>query len=205
MKEANRILLLCDKSQGNDAGISGCRGVSRSVTVFAREPIVLVFAQVRRKMTSVAEDFWKVYKHEWVDAKKALKIHKHDEEIIYLLMQIVRGVYEFCIGEAKQHKKRKKEELVEEYVQHKLPMSFDRNHLTPPVQKFITRCVECLYHMCTSKSPPYIYWIPKGEVIDREKFDIEGNKENHVCDWTVWPAVMSNSDSLLKKGVVIPV
>lgn len=159
-------------------------------------------------MSSVAEEFWSIYKKEWKEARKALRVHKHDEEIIYLLMQIVRGVYDFCQDEVKtgsHHKKRKSEELTEEYIHHKLPVSFDRDHVTQPVKTYIHRCIQCLRHMCTSKTGMYIYWIPKGDMIDKEKFDVDGNKEEHICDWTVWPAVIGDDGTVLKKGIVIPV
>jgi hypothetical protein len=41
-------------------------------------------------MEAIADVLWKVYNKEWREARLSLKIHKHDEEIIYLLMQLVR-------------------------------------------------------------------------------------------------------------------
>jgi hypothetical protein len=45
---------------------------------------------IQTKMEAIADDLWKVYNKEWREARLSLKIHKHDEEIIYLLMQLVR-------------------------------------------------------------------------------------------------------------------
>lgn len=160
-------------------------------------------------MASVADEFWKIYSKEWEEARQALSsIKKHEEEIIYLLMQIVRSVNDFCLDETKgsHHKKKKTEELTEEYIHHRLPPSFHKDHVTSPIRSFIHRCIECLYQMCSMKhSQPYIYWTPKGELIDRDKFVIKGDRDEHVCDWTVWPAVMAKDGTVLKKGVVVPV
>ncbi|XP_045202742.2 uncharacterized protein LOC123556219 [Mercenaria mercenaria] len=158
-------------------------------------------------MAAVADDFWNIYSKEWQEANQSLRSEKHDEEIIYLLMQIVRGVYDFCVNETKNsHHKKTTEELTESYLHHKLPPSLHRDHVTNPVRSFVHRCVGCLHQMCLLKhSPLYIYWIPKGEVIDKQKFDIKGDKDEHVCDWTVWPAVIHTDGTVLKKGVVIPV
>ncbi|XP_060581507.1 uncharacterized protein LOC132738096 [Ruditapes philippinarum] len=158
-------------------------------------------------MEAIADDLWKVYNKEWREARLSLKIHKHDEEIIYLLMQLVRGIYEFCQNETKEsHHKKKTEQLTEIYLHQKLPPSFNKDHVTNPIRSFVHSCIRCLYHMCSLKhSPLYIYWIPKGEMIDKNKFEIEGDKDKHVCDWTVWPAVMKEDGTVLKKGVVIPV
>lgn len=38
----------------------------------------------------VADEFSKIYSHEWKEARAALSSEKHEEEIIYLLMRIVR-------------------------------------------------------------------------------------------------------------------
>lgn len=53
--------------------------------------------------------------------------------------------------------------------------------------------------------PLEIIWIPKGEVIDSERFDIESGKSGQICDWTVWPAVVRADGSLVRKGIVIPI
>lgn len=38
----------------------------------------------------VADDFSRIYSNEWREARASLSSEKHEEEIIYLLMRIVR-------------------------------------------------------------------------------------------------------------------
>jgi len=42
------------------------------------------------KEHKVAEEFHRIYRHEWKEARDALSSEKQEEEIIYLLMRIVR-------------------------------------------------------------------------------------------------------------------
>ncbi|XP_045206525.1 uncharacterized protein LOC123558714 [Mercenaria mercenaria] len=156
--------------------------------------------------SSTVEDFWDIYNNEWKEARTCLRKERNEEEVIYQLMRIVRGVYDLCLNEAQTVKTSNEiDDIVEEYLLKRLPKSFDKDNLPTSVRLFIHRCIQSLYKLCCTKPDICIYWIPKGEVIDKEKFDIEGNKDEHVCDWTVWPAVLADDGTLLKKGVVISV
>ena len=43
----------------------------------------------------MVEAFENIYKMEWASAQKSLLSHKHEEEIIYLLMKLVRVSYTY--------------------------------------------------------------------------------------------------------------
>jgi len=56
------------------------------------------------------------------------------------------------------------------------------------------------------KHPLGIFWQPKGDVIDSEKFDLASKETTgQIVDWTAWPAVVREDGSLVSKGVVIPI
>lgn len=44
-------------------------------------------------MALIVDDFWSIYKNEWREARQALRQERNEEEIIYLLMRIVRVSY----------------------------------------------------------------------------------------------------------------
>ncbi|KAL4230386.1 hypothetical protein ACF0H5_010768 [Mactra antiquata] len=142
--------------------------------------------------STVADDLWNVYKNEWKDARQSLSKEKHEEEVIYLLMRIVRGVYDECEKEAMKggNVEKKQQQIAEDFIRHRLPLAIHKENVDKPLTAFIRRCVQCLLRLCSLNPAPYIHWIPKGDMIDKEKFDIEGDKSGAVCDWTVWPAVV---------------
>ena len=84
-------------------------------------------------------------------------------------------------------------------------MGLHKDQVTAEVRVFIRKCVDYLQKMCSDEYQMSIAWTPKGDVIDKEMYTVEGGPENHVCDWTVWPAVLDSDGSVLSKGVIIPI
>lgn len=52
-----------------------------------------LFAKKMNHSEKIADQFFKIYSHEWRDARAALSNEKNEEEVIYLLMRIVRVRY----------------------------------------------------------------------------------------------------------------
>lgn len=154
----------------------------------------------------IAETFWGIYSREWQTARQSLSGSKHEEEIIYLLMTIVRSGYEFCIDSVKDNSRRhSKEEIVKDYIHNHLQKALHMDHIPKPVTEFTKRIIRCLLKMVSRDDPLSISWIPKGDVVDSTSFNFVDSKKGHVCDWTVWPAVLGPDGQVLCKGVIIPV
>ena len=93
----------------------------------------------------------------------------------------------------------------QDYIQHHLPNMLHRDQVTGPVKAFIHACIKCMSAMSSLNEPLDIFWIPKGDPIDSSKFDMESGKSGQICDWTVWPAVITVDGSVIRKGTVIPI
>ncbi|WAQ97760.1 hypothetical protein MAR_022133 [Mya arenaria] len=159
------------------------------------------------KNNQLAEEFHRIYVNEWEEARASLTSEKHEEEIIYLLMRIVRSVYDMCTEDVwhKSHKHSPSEHSLEEFIQSRLPKALHPGHVTNPLRSFIHSCIKCISSMTSQRHPLAIYWIPKGDPIDSDMFDISTGTSGQVCDWTVWPAVVKGDGSVVKKGMVMPI
>lgn len=93
----------------------------------------------------------------------------------------------------------------QEYIHNRLPTSLHPEQISNPLQSFIHKCVKCISTLSSLSDPLEIFWIPKGEAIDSAMFESEIGKSGQVCDWTVWPAVVTKDGSVVRKGIVIPV
>ncbi|XP_052283670.1 uncharacterized protein LOC127880323 isoform X2 [Dreissena polymorpha] len=157
----------------------------------------------------IADAFANIHKHEWQVARAALSSSKHEEEIVYVLMRIVRFVYDMCTEDAwvhrHTHKHSPSQDDLEEFLEKRLPRTLHKDQVTKPVRSFIKACIKRVHEMTATKQPLTIYWLPKGDPIEHEKFELEGKATGHLCDWTVWPAVVKSDGTLLRKGVIIPI
>ena len=92
----------------------------------------------------------------------------------------------------------------QDFIQHRLPKGFEREHLTMELNHFIHSCIVVARKMVDHTPPIWIHWQPKGDEINREMFDCEG-KTGSAVDWTVWPALLDETGAILSKGKIIPI
>ena len=93
----------------------------------------------------------------------------------------------------------------QEFVDNQLHKALHMDQLPDHVTSFAKRSIDSLLKMVSYEHPLSIHWVPKGEMVDSNMFEFIGERASHVCDWTVWPAVLDSEGRVIRKGVVIPV
>lgn len=154
--------------------------------------------------TLISHEFSTLYKKEWHKARESLRSTKSEEEIIYILLRIVRAIYDYCSELETSNPRITDKAATEDFIEQRLPKGFDRAHLTKELNHFIHSCIVITRKMCDHSPPIWIHWQPKGDEINRDMFDCDG-KEGSAVDWTVWPALLDETGAILSKGKIIPI
>lgn len=152
----------------------------------------------------ISHEFSALYKKDWHKARESLRATKSEEEIIYILLRIVRAVYDYCSELEASHSRITEKTATQDFIEHRLPKGFEREHLTKDLKHYIHSCIVVCRKMCGHNPPIWIHWQPKGDEINRDMFDC-GGKQGSAVDWTVWPALLDPDGAVLSKGKIIPI